>query len=255
MEKLQILWTRLIEHAGDTSRIEACLLVLSSIWILATILRVRRGVVAPADTCRRLADMLQKGDLAGAVTFCRRDSSAVARVLRDFLPIAAHSRHITDDLNRVEEREMGLVLRARDPILWIAGLAVLVGFVGGLSRMAFALQTQYHDMAGIHPQAHPIPYQGLWEAIQHVTEGLLIATVTLPWAWWLRSRAEKVTSEARVFIRGVLASYIPSSSTSATNILSAGAQSAPQANTEPPADAAVSPTPPVASPPITAAKP
>ncbi|MBI3097029.1 MAG: hypothetical protein HYY93_02110 [Planctomycetes bacterium] len=259
MERLQTLWTRTIEHAGDTSRIEACLLVLGSIWILATIFRIRRSVIAPADTCRRLADLLQKGDVAGAVSFCRRDSSAVARVLRDFLPIAAHSQHVASDLDRVEAREMGHVLRARNPILWIAWLAILVGFCGGLCHLAYNLQLQEHSPTLLSAESSRARTTGLWQAIQHVTEGLLVAIFTLPWAWWLRDRAETVTAEARVFIRGVLASWRPPDGAPSGNGVLLESREAPDrpvdAVAAPPAPPPPTPaSPPGAPPPITAAK-
>lgn len=146
--------------------------VIGMVVIIERYLVLRRADTDAGQFMMKLRNVLQKNDIAGAITFCSKTDAPIASIMRHGLG------KYPDGPERVREaienagKEEAFKLEHRLPILAsIAGIAPLLGFLGTVTGMISAFRT-IQELSGA---ANPSDLAGgIWEALLTTAFGLFV---------------------------------------------------------------------------------
>lgn len=191
----------LLDYVADGGEIGLVIILLSVVGatlIVVQLIRVRRAVLAPTEDVERLGELLDAGDMQGALEYCRGGStdSYLARVLGSALARAVSSPlgvlELHGAIEEAGQRETARLYRQADGIGLIASVAPMLGLLGTVVGMVGAFDT----ITLTDGPARPDQLAGnISQALVTTVLGLLVAIPCTAAYTYVRSRTDSLVSD------------------------------------------------------------
>ena len=120
----------------------------------------------------RLRGFIKNNDMSGAASFCMKEKSPIANMVRKGLKKfgLGHAR-VKEAIENAGRQEIGKLEKGLSILATVAGVAPLIGFLGTVTGMIQAFMT-IEDLAGA---ANPSDLAGgIWEALTTTAFGLIV---------------------------------------------------------------------------------
>jgi len=120
----------------------------------------------------RLRGFIKNKDMSGAASFCMKEKSPIANMVRKGLKKfgLGHAR-VKEAIENAGRQEIGKLEKGLSILATVAGVAPLIGFLGTVTGMIQAFMT-IEDLAGA---ANPSDLAGgIWEALTTTAFGLIV---------------------------------------------------------------------------------
>ena len=163
---------------GGWSMIPILLLSILTVAIFWERLRaLRRAQGDPQTLTQSVADYVQRGDIAGAVAFCRQHGTPASRIVQRGLErLGRPIGEIKEAVEEAGRRETYELEKRMDLLASAAAIAPMLGFLGTVTGMIAAFQEIQKYEGLVNPS---LLAGGIWEALVTTAAGLAVGILAL----------------------------------------------------------------------------
>lgn len=159
---------------------------------LERLLALRRGRVAPRGLARELVELLRQRRFGDALTACRKDDVAVARLVEVALLSRGRPRaQIKERLEEVGRREAAELERMSQVLGTVAAVAPLLGLLGTVWGMILTFEVIQQQGVGVVSSLAG----GISQALITTMAGLSVGIPALVAYRWVLARADDLVLE------------------------------------------------------------
>ena len=138
---------------------------------------LRRAEGDPQTLTHSVGDYVQRGDIAGAVAFCRQHGTPAARIVQRGLErLGRPIGEIKEAVEEAGRRETYELEKRMDLLASAAAIAPMLGFLGTVTGMISAFQEIQRYEGLVNPS---LLAGGIWEALVTTAAGLAVGILAL----------------------------------------------------------------------------
>ena len=181
-------------------------ILVASIIALAIIVEryivIRKAKQNIAVFLVKIRGLLQRGDIDGAIDFCRQERTPAANIIKKGLKKHHLGRErVKEVIENAGRQEVSKLERGLSVLATISGVAPLLGFLGTVTGMISAFM-KIQDLQGA---ANPSDLAGgIWEALITTAFGLAVGIVAYTFYNYLVSSVKKLVLDMEVISNDVL---------------------------------------------------
>ena len=163
---------------GGWTMIPILLLSILTVAIFWERLRaLRRAEGDPQTLTQSVGDYVQRGDIAGAVAFCRQHGTPASRIVQRGLErLGRPIGEIKEAVEEAGRRETYELEKRMDLLASSAAIAPMLGFLGTVTGMITAFQEIQRYEGLVNPS---LLAGGIWEALVTTAAGLAVGILAL----------------------------------------------------------------------------
>ena len=193
--QVQSVWDFVVKGGPVMIPIGLCSLAALALFV-ERLISLRREHVIPAGFIPGLKSLLKKnpGDREAALEYCRRNPSALSRVLAAAVKRLGEPRELLErHVQEAGEREAVRLRKYMRALSVIASVAPLLGLLGTITGMITAFQTV--AASGEALGRTELLAKGIYEAMITTAAGLIVAIPVLVAYHWVAGRVDRLVGE------------------------------------------------------------